>query len=39
VVFGVLFLLWLYWHASVKKWFTGPVRQVDETGRQRDRAR
>ena len=29
VVFGVLFLLWLYWHLSVKKWFTGPVRQVD----------
>jgi amino acid permease len=33
VVFGVLLLLWVYWHASVKKWFTGPVRQVDETGR------
>ena len=29
VVFGVLFLLWLYWHLSVKKWFTGPVRQVE----------
>ena len=29
VVFGVLFLLWVYWHASVKKWFTGPVRQVE----------
>jgi len=29
VVFGVLFLLWLYWHLSVKKWFTGPVRQID----------
>jgi amino acid transporter len=34
VVFGVLFLLWLYWHLSVKKWFTGPVRQVDITGEQ-----
>ena len=22
-------LLWLDWHLSVKKWFTGPVRQVD----------
>lgn len=32
VVFGVLFLLWLYWHLSVKKWFTGPVRQIDVTG-------
>ena len=31
VVFGVLFLLWLYWHVSVKKWFTGPVRQIDVT--------
>lgn len=29
VVFGVLLLLWLYWHVSVKKWFTGPVRQVE----------
>jgi hypothetical protein len=29
VVFGVLFLLWLYWHLSVKKWFTGQVRQID----------
>ena len=25
---GVLILLYLYWHASVKTWFTGPVRQV-----------
>ena len=32
VMFGVLALLWVYWHASVKKWFTGPVRQVDVTG-------
>lgn len=29
VVFGVLFLLFVYWHVSVKKWFTGPVRQVE----------
>ena len=39
VVGGVLVLLWLYWHASVKRWFTGPVRQIDETGRQLDGAR
>jgi hypothetical protein len=29
VVFGVLILLFLYWHLSVKKWFTGPVRQIE----------
>lgn len=39
LVGGTLILLWLYWHLSVKKWFTGPVRQVDETGRQLDGAR
>ena len=27
-----LILLYIYWHASVKKWFTGPIRQVDVTG-------
>jgi amino acid transporter len=32
LVGGVLLLLWIYWHASVKKWFTGPIKQVDETG-------
>ena len=32
LVGGVLILLWIYWHASVKNWFTGPIRQVDETG-------
>lgn len=32
LVGGVLILLYIYWHASVKKWFTGPVRQVDATG-------
>ncbi|MDT5162841.1 MAG: hypothetical protein QOC90_3151, partial [Mycobacterium sp.] len=21
-----------YWHASVKNWFKGPIKQVDETG-------
>jgi amino acid transporter len=39
VVGGVLVLLWLYWHASVKQWFTGPLRQIDETGRHVDGAR
>ena len=34
LVGGVLLLLWIYWHASVKKWFTGPIRQIDETGHQ-----
>jgi amino acid transporter len=34
LVGGVLILLWIYWHASVKNWFTGPIRQVDETGEQ-----
>lgn len=25
----VLVLLYLYWHLSVKKWFTGPVKQIE----------
>jgi hypothetical protein len=29
LVGGVLLLLYIYWHASVKKWFTGPIKQVD----------
>jgi len=29
LVGGVLILLWIFWHVSVKKWFTGPIRQVD----------
>ena len=32
LVGGVLILLYIYWHASVKKWFTGPIKQVDATG-------
>jgi amino acid transporter len=28
LVGGVLILLWIFWHLSVKKWFTGPVRQI-----------
>jgi amino acid transporter len=34
LVGAVLILLWIYWHASVKNWFTGPIKQVDETGEQ-----
>jgi amino acid transporter len=34
LVGGVLLLLWVYWHASVKNWFTGPIKQVDQTGEQ-----
>jgi amino acid transporter len=29
VVPGALILLWIWWHASVKHWFTGPKRTVD----------
>jgi amino acid transporter len=32
LVGGVLILLYIYWHASVKNWFTGPIKQVDATG-------
>jgi amino acid transporter len=32
LVGGVLILLFIYWHVSVKNWFTGPIKQVDETG-------
>ena len=32
LVGATLILLYIYWHASVKKWFTGPIRQVDVTG-------
>ena len=34
LVGGVLILLYIYWHVSVKNWFTGPIKQVDETGEQ-----
>ena len=33
VVFGALILLWIYWHLSVKKWFTGPIHTVDTPAR------
>jgi amino acid transporter len=29
VVPGALIALWIYWHASVKKWFTGPKHTVE----------
>ena len=28
----MLILLYIYWHASVKNWFTGPIKQVDASG-------
>jgi amino acid transporter len=31
LVGGVLILLYIYWHVSVKKWFTGPIKQVELT--------
>ena len=30
VVPGALILLWIYWHVSVKNWFTGPRTTVDQ---------
>ena len=38
VVPGALLLLWVYWHVSVKNWFTGPKHTIDsapEAGRPR----
>ncbi|HNM84019.1 MAG TPA: amino acid permease [Mycobacterium sp.] len=32
LVGGVLILLWIYWHVSVKHWFTGPIKQVELAG-------
>lgn len=32
LVGSVLILLFIYWHASVKHWFTGPIKQVDTAG-------
>jgi amino acid transporter len=25
---GILILLWIWWHMSVKNWFKGPIRQI-----------
>ncbi|HEX3824758.1 MAG TPA: amino acid permease [Mycobacteriales bacterium] len=30
VVPGALILLWIYWHLSVKNWFTGPKTTIDD---------
>jgi amino acid transporter len=32
LVGGVLILLYIYWHVSVKKWFTGPIKQIEVPG-------
>ncbi len=32
LVGGVLILLFIYWHVSVKNWFTGPIKQVTVEG-------
>jgi amino acid transporter len=29
VVLGALIILWVWWHASVKNWFTGPKMTID----------
>src|SRR5215831_20634216 len=29
VVLGALFVLWIGWHLSAKKWFTGPKMTID----------
>ncbi len=31
VVFGALILLFIYWHVSVKHWFTGPTSNVEKS--------
>ncbi len=30
VVPAALILLWIYWHLSVKNWFTGPKTTIDQ---------
>ena len=30
LTFGVLIILWIWWHLSVKNWFKGPVRTIDQ---------
>jgi amino acid transporter len=32
VVPAAMLLLWIYWHASVKKWFTGPKHTIELVG-------
>ena len=36
LVGGVLMLLFIYWHVSVKKWFTGPIKQVTTVAEELD---
>ena len=36
LVGGVLILLFIYWHVSVKKWFTGPIKQVTTVAEELD---
>ena len=30
LTFGTLIVLWIWWHLSVKNWFKGPIRNIDE---------
>lgn len=30
LTFGALIFLWIWWHLSVKNWFKGPVRTIDQ---------
>ncbi|MDP1721380.1 MAG: amino acid permease [Candidatus Nanopelagicaceae bacterium] len=30
LTFGVLIVLWIWWHMSVKNWFKGPIRTIDQ---------
>lgn len=30
LTFGVLLVIWIWWHLSVKNWFKGPIRTIDE---------
>jgi hypothetical protein len=32
----VLILPFIYWHVSVKKWFTGPIKQVTTVAEELD---
>ena len=30
LTFGALIFLWIWWHLSVKNWFKGPIRTIDQ---------
>jgi len=34
VVPAAMLMLWIYWHLSVKKWFTGPKQMVQIVGQE-----